>query len=54
MLFRSLRHHARLGAALLAAAGADSRVIELVARHTEASPADDAALARFIALDDRL
>ncbi len=49
-----LRHHARLGAALLAAAGSEARVIALVARHTEPPPADDPVLARFIAFDDRL
>lgn len=48
-----LRHHARLGAALLAAAGSEARVVELVARHTDAPPEDDAVLARFIEFDDR-
>lgn len=49
-----LRDHAALGAALLEAAGSRPRVVELVRRHTEAPPADDPALARFIALDDQL
>ena len=49
-----LRHHARLGAAMLDVAGSDPRVIELVAGHTEAPPADDPVLARFIEFDDRL
>lgn len=49
-----LRHHARLGAERLEAAGSDPRVIALVRRHTEAPPSDDPALARFIAFDDRL
>lgn len=49
-----LRHHAALGAGLLQAAGSAPRVVELVRRHTGAPPPDDAALARFIALDDRL
>lgn len=49
-----LRHHARLGAERLEAAGSDERVVELVRRHTDAPPDDDAALARFIEFDDRL
>ena len=49
-----LRHHARLGAERLEVAGSDERVVELVHRHTDAPPADDAALARFIEFDDRL
>ena len=49
-----LRHHARLGAARLEAAGSDARVMELVRRHTEAPPSDDPALARFIEADDHL
>ena len=49
-----LRHHARLGAERLEAAGSAARVVELVRRHTDAPPADDPALARFIALDDQL
>lgn len=49
-----LRHHARLGAERVEAAGSAPRVVELVRRHTDAPPADDPALARFIALDDRL
>ena len=48
-----LRHHARLGAAILEAAGSDARLVELVRRHTDAPPEDDPALARFIALDDQ-
>ena len=51
----TLRHHARLGAQLLVDAGARPRVVELVARHTEASnrassEADD-ELAWLIAAD---
>jgi putative nucleotidyltransferase with HDIG domain len=34
-----LEHHARLGAELLAAAGASPRIVELVAHHTEPGPA---------------
>ncbi len=53
-----LRHHAALGATLLEAAGSDARVVQLVRRHTDAlsdgAAEDDPALARFIALDDRL
>ncbi len=49
-----LRHHARLGAERLEAAGSEARVVELVRRHTDAPPADDEALARFIEFDDRL
>ncbi len=49
-----LRHHARLGAALLEAAGSAPRVVQLVAGHTGAPRADDPALERFIRLDDRL
>ena len=49
-----LRHHARLGAERLQAAGSEARVVELVRRHTETPPVDDPALARFIALDDQL
>lgn len=49
-----LRHHARLGAVRLEAAGSAPRVIELVRGHTEASPGDDPARARFVAFDDRL
>ena len=49
-----LRHHARLGAERLEAAGSDERVVEVVRRHTDAPPDDDAALARFIEFDDRL
>lgn len=49
-----LRHHAALGADLLKVAGSAPRVVELVHRHTDPPAPDDAALARFIALDDRL
>lgn len=49
-----LRHHARLGAERLDAAGSEARVVELVRRHTDTPPPDDPVLARFIALDDRL
>ena len=48
-----LRHHARLGAARLAAAGCAPRVIQIVAAHTGAPPADDAEVARFIEWDSR-
>ncbi|MBM4410157.1 MAG: HD domain-containing protein [Chloroflexi bacterium] len=48
-----LRHHARLGAERLAAAGCAPRVVELVAGHTSPPPADDAELARFIEWDSR-
>ncbi|MFA7248269.1 MAG: HD domain-containing protein [Dehalococcoidia bacterium] len=49
-----LRHHARLGAERLRAAGSDARVIKLVRGHTGAPPDDDPALSRFVALDDLL
>jgi hypothetical protein len=49
-----LRHHARLGAERVEAAGSAPRVVELVRRHTDAPPPEDAVLARFIALDDQL
>ncbi|MGE3855400.1 MAG: HD domain-containing protein [Dehalococcoidia bacterium] len=49
-----LRHHAVLGAARLEEAGSAPRVVELVRRHTQRPPADDPALARFVALDDQL
>lgn len=49
-----LRHHARLGAERLEAAGSDARVVELVRRHTDAPPTDDPVLARFAAFDGRL
>ena len=52
-----LHHHARLGAALLVAAGSAPRVVELVAGHRApgaAATSADAELARLIALDDRL
>ncbi len=45
-----LRHHARLGAARLAAAGVDPRVVDLVARHTGAA-GDDRDLAWLIEAD---
>jgi putative nucleotidyltransferase with HDIG domain len=45
-----LRHHARLGAERLAAAGSSARVVELVARHT-GEPGDDAELAWLIEAD---
>ena len=52
----TLRHHARLGAQLLVDAGARPRVVELVARHTEASnhasSEADEELAWLIAADD--
>lgn len=49
-----LRHHAALGAERLEAAGSEARVVDLVRRHTDAPPAGDSALARFIEFDDRL
>ncbi len=52
----TLRHHARLGAQLLVDAGARPRVVELVARHTEAtngaSSEADEELVWLIAADD--
>lgn len=48
-----LRHHARLGAERLAAAGCAPRVVEIVAAHTGPPPADDAEVARFIEWDSR-
>ncbi len=48
-----LRHHARLGAERLAAAGCAPRVVEIVAVHTGAAPVDDAEAARFIEWDSR-
>jgi hypothetical protein len=52
----TLRHHARLGAQLLIDADARPRVVELVARHTEASDRAsseaDEELAWLIAADD--
>ncbi len=48
-----LRHHARLGAERLAAAGCSPRVIGIVAAHTNAPPVDDPEVARFIDWDSR-
>ena len=52
----TLRHHARLGAQLLFDAGTRPRVVELVARHTQAtnraSSEADEELAWLIAADD--
>lgn len=48
-----LRHHARLGAERLAAAGCSPRVVEIVAAHTGPPPADDPEVARFIEWDSR-
>lgn len=48
-----LRHHARLGAERLAAAGCSPRVVEIVAAHTGASPDNDPEVARFIEWDSR-
>jgi hypothetical protein len=50
--FWRLEHHAALGAAMLAAAGCEPRVVELVRGHTGSPPADDPELARFIEADD--
>ena len=47
----TLRHHARLGADLLAGAGTRPRVVALVADHTGAA-GDDAELGWLIAADD--
>ena len=53
-----LRHHAHLGAAMLAAAGSAPRVVALVAGHAGEGPSaqldGDAELSLLIALDDRL
>jgi hypothetical protein len=46
-----LRHHAELGARALAGAGADPRVIALVARHTDLDAGGDDELARLIEAD---
>lgn len=48
-----LRHHARLGAERLAAAGCAPRVVEIVAAHTGHPPTEDTELARFIEWDSR-
>ena len=48
-----LRHHARLGADILAGAGTDARVAEIVRAHTS-PPGDDEEIARFIRADDRV
>ncbi len=48
-----LRHHARLGAERLEAAGSAPRVVALVRGHTGPPPENDPALTRFIAFDDR-
>ena len=48
-----LRHHARLGAERLAAAGCSPRVVEIVAAHTSTPPANDPEVARFIEWDSR-
>ncbi len=47
-----LRHHARLGAERLAAAGVAPRIVDLVAGHT-GDPGDDAELAWLIEADSR-
>lgn len=49
-----IRHHAALGAGLLAEAGSEMRVVELVRRHTEPPPADDPELALLIAADGQV
>lgn len=49
-----LRHHARLGAEILATAGSSPRVVELVAAHTSPPLTDDPELAAFICADDRV
>lgn len=46
-----LEHHSRLGAEMLAQAGTRPRVVELVARHKDASVAGDEDLAWLIAAD---
>lgn len=48
-----LRHHARLSAERLAAAGSAARVIEIVAAHTGPPPQGDPEIARFIEWDSR-
>lgn len=50
-LYRT-RHHARAGAAMLAASGAEAPVVALVARH-HLPPAADAELRALIHADDR-
>jgi hypothetical protein len=46
-----LEHHAALGAEKLAVAGSRRRVIELVSRHTDPSPAGDEELAWLMTAD---
>lgn len=46
-----LEYHALLGAEKVALAGSRPRVVELVARHTDASPAGDEELAWLMAAD---
>lgn len=48
-----LRHHARLGAERLAAAGSRPRVVEIVRAHTGWPPEDDPEIARFVEWDSR-
>ncbi len=48
-----LRHHARLGAERLAAAGCAPRVVEIVAAHAGPPPTEDTELVRFIEWDSR-
>ena len=47
------RHHARLGADLVAATGAGARCCEMIARHEDPTPGDDAQLAALIQADER-
>lgn len=47
------RHHARLGAQLVLAAGASTRCAELIARHESTLPVDDGELAALIQADAR-
>jgi hypothetical protein len=49
-----LRHHARLGAEVLAATGSSPRVIAIVAAHTAKPPPDDPEIEAFIRADDRV
>jgi len=48
-----LRHHARLGAERLAAAGSATRVVDIVAAHTGHPPQGDPEVERFIEWDSR-
>ncbi len=49
-----LRHHARLSADILAAAGSAPRVVEIVRAHTSPPPREDPEIAAFVLADDRV